>query len=149
MIDTLERMMGTVRRSTILRELGLESNEYVLATLHRPGLVDGASFEPVLESLSRLSEWLPVIFPVHPRTQARMDNATLRPSLRLIPPVGYVDFLALESNARAVVTDSGGVQEETSYLGIPCFTMRDNTERPITAACCAFAASAACLRPAG
>ncbi len=86
----------------------------------------------MLESLARLSEWLPVIFPVHPRTRARIDNDRQHGSLRLIAPVGYVDFLALESNARAVVTDSGGVQEETTHLGVPCFTMRDNTERPIT-----------------
>jgi UDP-N-acetylglucosamine 2-epimerase (non-hydrolysing) len=132
MIDTLELMMDAVGRSTILRDFELESNGYVLATLHRPGLVDGASFEPVLESLARLSEWLPVIFPVHPRTRARIESGRQRGSLRLTAPVGYVDFLSLESNARVVVTDSGGVQEETTYLGVPCFTMRENTERPIT-----------------
>ena len=72
------------------------------------------------------------MFPVHPRTRKRIGPSAVHPQLRLIPPVGYVDFLALEQNARAVITDSGGVQEETTYLGVPCFTMRANTERPVT-----------------
>lgn len=132
MIDTLVRMESAVERSTVLQELGVEPGGYILVTLHRPALVDGAGFDRVLASLARLAAWTPVVFPVHPRTRARIGDAADQPGLRLIAPVGYVDFLALETHARAVVTDSGGVQEETTHLGVPCFTMRANTERPVT-----------------
>jgi UDP-N-acetylglucosamine 2-epimerase (non-hydrolysing) len=101
-------------------------------TLHRPALVDGEGLLEVLSSLERLSRWLPVVFPVHPRTRQRLPGRYSPAALLLIEPVGYVDFLALEAQATAVVTDSGGIQEETSYLGVPCFTMRQNTERPVT-----------------
>ena len=132
MIDTLVQMKPLIAESTIHERLGIERGGYVLVTLHRPALVDGAGLATVLASLAELAAWLPVVFPVHPRTRARLDPGFSAPGLFLTEPTGYVDFLALETHARAVVTDSGGVQEETSHLGIPCFTMRANTERPVT-----------------
>jgi UDP-N-acetylglucosamine 2-epimerase (non-hydrolysing) len=133
MIDTLVRMRPRIDCSSIHDRLRLEPASYVLVTLHRPALVDGASFEPVLERLAHLSESLPVVFPMHPRARAQLP-ASFAPSeaLRLVEPLGYIDFLALEAKARAVLTDSGGVQEETTFLRVPCFTLRANTERPIT-----------------
>jgi UDP-N-acetylglucosamine 2-epimerase (non-hydrolysing) len=102
-------------------------------TLHRPALVDGPELGDVMSALEQLSREMPVIFPVHPRTRRGLDRfAPGGDGLRLVDPIGYIDFLALESNARAVLTDSGGIQEESTFLGVPCFTMRNNTERPIT-----------------
>ncbi len=134
MIDTLVRMLPRIDASDILERLGLVPGGYVLATLHRPGVTDGGLLASVATGLMRLSEQLPVVFPVHPRTRARLAGVQIprAPHLHLLDPVGYVDFLALEAAAAAVLTDSGGVQEETTYLGVPCFTLRDNTERPIT-----------------
>lgn len=134
MIDTLVRMRPLVEKSDVLEGLGLRSGEYVLVTLHRPSLVDTSMFVDVLAALDRLSRWLPVVFPMHPRTRKRAgaSSAAATDRLHLVDPVGYVDFLALESAAAAVVTDSGGVQEETTFLKVPCFTLRDNTERPVT-----------------
>jgi UDP-N-acetylglucosamine 2-epimerase (non-hydrolysing) len=133
MIDTLVLMTERFRRSDVLVRLRLQKHGYLLATLHRPALIDGPLFERVLAALALLSHDLPVVFPMHPRSRARLSVSHERPdSLHLVPPLPYVDFLALEANARAVITDSGGVQEETTYLGVPCFTLRDNTERPIT-----------------
>ena len=134
MIDTLVRMRQHVGRSTVLERLGLERGAYVLVTLHRPRLVEGPLFERTLEALGRLSERIPVVFPMHPRARARIpdDLPGRYRRLALVEPVGYVDFLALQVGAAGVVTDSGGVQEETTYLKVPCFTLRDNTERPIT-----------------
>jgi UDP-N-acetylglucosamine 2-epimerase (non-hydrolysing) len=133
MIDTLVRMQPRIGRSDVLERLGLRAGEYLVVTLHRPALVDGEGFGAVLDALGRLSSTLPVVFPVHPRTRRGLRQRRPHPaSLQLIDPVGYIDFLALESSARAVVTDSGGIQEETTFLGVPCFTMRDNTERPVT-----------------
>jgi UDP-N-acetylglucosamine 2-epimerase (non-hydrolysing) len=133
MIDTLVRMRPKIDRSSIRAKLGLELASYLLVTLHRPALVDGDLFEPTLEALARLSETLPVVFPMHPRTRSRVPASFVCPErLKLVDPVGYIDFLALQSHARAVLTDSGGVQEETTFLRVPCFTLRANTERPIT-----------------
>jgi UDP-N-acetylglucosamine 2-epimerase (non-hydrolysing) len=132
MIDTLVKMKEYFERSAILSRLGLEERSYVLVTLHRPGLVDGHDFDRVLTNLARLAEHVPVVFPVHPRTRQRIGTHSVVPGLVLLEPVGYIDFLALEATARAVITDSGGVQEETTFLGVPCFTMRANTERPVT-----------------
>ena len=132
MIDTLVRMRPAIDSSTVLDRLGLEGTPYLLVTLHRPGLVDGDDFGEVLAALARLADWAPVVFPVHPRTRARLDPAAAHPRLHLMEPVGYVDFLALQAGARGVITDSGGVQEETTFLGIACFTMRAGTERPVT-----------------
>jgi UDP-N-acetylglucosamine 2-epimerase (non-hydrolysing) len=131
MIDTLVRLQPRIARSDVLERLGVEPRGFVLVTLHRPKLVDGALLRRALLALERLGKRLPVVFPLHPRTRTQVTGP--RPAEpRLIDPVGYVDFLALESAAAAVVTDSGGVQEETTYLGVPCFTLRENTERPIT-----------------
>ena len=96
--------------------------------------MDGELLGSAISELSAIAAEMPVLFPVHPRTRARLGDAAadLPGGLHLIEPVGYLDFLSLEADARAVLTDSGGVQEETSYLGVPCFTLRDNTERPIT-----------------
>ena len=134
MIDTLVRMRDRVNQSTVHSHLGIARGNYVLVTLHRPALVDGALLVPTLTSLARLAARVTVVFPMHPRTQARVPPNFRAPGLLLIDPVGYVDFVALESGARAVITDSGGVQEETTFLRIPCFTLRDSTERPVTVA---------------
>jgi UDP-N-acetylglucosamine 2-epimerase (non-hydrolysing) len=133
MIDSLVRMRVRIDQSDIHRRLGIPHGGYLLVTLHRPALVDGPLLPDALDELVALSRRYPVVFPMHPRTRARAS--AFRPSgpfLHLIDPVGYIDFLALESRARAVITDSGGVQEETTFLGVPCFTLRDNTERPVT-----------------
>jgi UDP-N-acetylglucosamine 2-epimerase (non-hydrolysing) len=133
MIDTLVRMWPRVERSRVHERLGLPDAGYLLVTLHRPALVDGPLLVDALAELDRLSRDLPVIFPMHPRTRANAASFwPTSPWLRLIDPVGYIDFLALESHAAAVLTDSGGIQEETTYVGIPCFTLRENTERPVT-----------------
>jgi UDP-N-acetylglucosamine 2-epimerase (non-hydrolysing) len=133
MIDTLVRMRRRVAVSKIHATAGVQRGRYVLVTLHRPALVDGALFHQVMSQLADLSRSLPVVFPMHPRTRARLASDFDAPDeLRLIDPVGYIDFLALQAGAKAVITDSGGVQEETTYLRIPCFTLRDNTERPVT-----------------
>ncbi len=133
MIDSLVRMRPRIEDSDVHRRLNIPADDYLLVTLHRPALVDGPLLKDALAELEALSGLHPVVFPMHPRTRARSHG--FRPSgssLHLIDPVGYVDFLALESRARAVITDSGGVQEETTFLGVPCFTLRDNTERPVT-----------------
>lgn len=133
MIDSLVRMRAQVEHSDVHRRLDIPESGYFLVTLHRPGLVDGPLLTEALTELDALSRLHPVVFPMHPRTRNR--SSAFRPSgpsLHLVDAVGYVDFLALESQARAVITDSGGVQEETTFLGVPCFTLRDNTERPVT-----------------
>ncbi len=135
MIDSLRRMLPAALASSPRRQLGLESRGYVLATLHRPSLVDDAArLSATLAVLGEISERLPVLLPVHPRTEARIDEAGLRvpPGVMALAPLGYLDFIALEAEARLVITDSGGVQEETTALGVPCLTYRDTTERPIT-----------------
>src|SRR5919198_723238 len=117
------------------RSMPEESNRivagYLLVTLHRPALVDGPLLFDAMERLSEVGREMPVVFPVHPRTR-KMLGCRSDPGVTLADPVGYLDFLSLETDAAAVLTDSGGIQEETTYLGIPCFTLRDNTERPVT-----------------
>ncbi len=132
MIDTLVRLRPAIVGSDVNERLGLAPGGYGLVTLHRPALVDGPLFEPALAALERLGRELPLVFPVHPRARSRMPRLPSTPGLRLVEPVGYLDFLALESGAAAVITDSGGVQEETTFLGVPCFTLRETTERPVT-----------------
>jgi UDP-N-acetylglucosamine 2-epimerase (non-hydrolysing) len=133
MIDTLVRMRSRIDRSRVHERMGLEDAGYLLVTLHRPALVDGPLLLDALQELDALSRALPVVFPMHPRTRARAAGFTPRSRwLRLVAPVGYIDFLALEKRAAAVLTDSGGIQEETTFLGVPCFTLRENTERPVT-----------------
>ncbi len=133
MIDTLVRLRPRIAASTIHAELGLARRNYLLVTLHRPALVDGPTFPRVMGALADLARSLPVVFPVHPRTRAQLpDDLAHAPGLHLVDPIGYVDFLALETAASGVLTDSGGVQEETTFLRVPCFTLRENTERPVT-----------------
>ena len=132
MIDTLVAMEPRFRGLGAAAALGLSAGEYLLVTLHRPALVDGPMLREVLCALGRVARELPVVFPVHPRTRKMIAPATLDPSVHLLEPLGYLEFLSLESDAAGVLTDSGGVQEETTYLGVPCFTLRDNTERPVT-----------------
>jgi UDP-N-acetylglucosamine 2-epimerase (non-hydrolysing) len=132
MIDTLVRLRPRIRASDVQRRLGVSPRGYVLVTLHRPKLVDGPLLKEALKSLAALSHELSVVFPVHPRTRAQMDGVPDAPDLHMLDPVGYIDFLALEAGSAAVLTDSGGVQEETTFLRVPCFTLRETTERPIT-----------------
>ena len=131
MIDTLVSLEGRFRAADTARRLGLDAGEYLLVTLHRPALVDGPLLEVAMRQLGEVARELPVVFPVHPRTRKMLGDAERR-GVTLTEPVGYLDFLSLEASARAVLTDSGGIQEETTYLGIPCFTLRANTERPVT-----------------
>ncbi len=131
MIDTLVALEPRFRERRAARAFGLEPGSYLLVTLHRPALVDGPLLAEAMVALERVCEAMPVVFPVHPRTR-KMLGAGNTGSLRLIDPVGYLDFLSLEADAAAVLTDSGGIQEETTFLGVPCFTLRDNTERPVT-----------------
>lgn len=139
MIDSLLKYLPRSDKSTILKDLSLSEREYAVLTLHRPINVDDpTTFARILESLETISRRLPIIFPVHPRTRKTInklgfaDRISTIGGLRLIEPVGYVDFLRLNSRARLVLTDSGGIQEETTVLGIPCMTLRESTERPIT-----------------
>ena len=139
MIDALRQFLPLAQKSIIGNELGLlDGNGFVpfaVLTLHRPSNVDSAqTLEQLLSAIDAVAEELPVIFPVHPRTQDRLKDthAKHHPRLRLIPPIGYLDFLCLLERAALVLTDSGGIQEETTALGVPCLTLRENTERPIT-----------------
>jgi len=113
---------------------GLEPGGYLLVTLHRPALVDGPMLQDVVAGLDAVARELPVLFPAHPRTRGMLEAAgvTASPGLRIVEPLGYLDFLNLLSAAAGVLTDSGGIQEESTYLGVPCLTLRDNTERPVT-----------------
>jgi UDP-N-acetylglucosamine 2-epimerase (non-hydrolysing) len=131
MIDSLVALQALIRDRGAAASLGVEPGSYVLVTLHRPALVDGPLLADAMDSLSVVAGELPVVFPVHPRTRKMLGGVDY-PGVTLTDPVGYLDFLSLESDAAAVLTDSGGIQEETTYLGIPCFTLRDNTERPVT-----------------
>ena len=133
MIDTLVALEERIRAAGSAAELGLEPGSYALVTLHRPALVDGPLLGETVAQLAALAQQMPVVFPVHPRTRKMMEGLEPdAPGLHLIDPLGYLDFLSLVADAHAVLTDSGGIQEETTYLGIPCFTLRDNTERPVT-----------------
>jgi len=130
MIDTLRANEDAALALEAWREFGLEPGGYVLVTLHRPRLVDDADLlARTIAALDDVSEALPVIFPVHPRTRRNLEGST---RVLLTEPLPYRQFLSLEAKAAAVVTDSGGIQEETTVLRIPCFTLRQNTERPIT-----------------
>lgn len=133
MIDTLLANLDRARRRPVLADLGVEPGGYGLVTLHRPATVDDPDvFSGVLHALGRIAERLPLVFPIHPRTRQHIRASGPPAGVRLVDPAGYLDFVALEAGARLVVTDSGGVQEETTVLGVPCLTVRDNTERPIT-----------------
>jgi len=140
MIDALVRFRTRARRHDPAAALGI-APPYGVLTLHRPSNVDHtATLEPLLRAVGEASHRVPIIFPVHPRTRDRLDRSGLGaaltgfPGLRPTPPLGYLDMLALMERAHLVLTDSGGVQEETTYLGVPCLTLRDTTERPATVA---------------
>ena len=132
MIDTLCRLEPQFRRLRVAEQLGLQSRRFVLVTLHRPSLVDGPLLHEVLEQLQAVGQRVPVVFPVHPRTRQRIPGLPEYPDIRFLAPLGYLEFLSLEADAGAVLTDSGGIQEETTFLGVPCFTLRATTERPVT-----------------
>jgi UDP-N-acetylglucosamine 2-epimerase (non-hydrolysing) len=145
MIDCLERYRPLWQRSDIRRRLGVDDRAYGVMTLHRPSNVDDpAMLERLMEGLVDIGRQIPLIFPVHPRTRQRLasldiplvgslkDAASNGKGILCVEPLGYVDFMALAAGARIVLTDSGGLQEEATVLGIPCLTMRENTERPAT-----------------
>ena len=134
MIDSLFRLMEDVNRPAVLGRNAVKSRDFVLVTLHRPALVDDPErLGPTMDVLAGLADSLPVIFPVHPRTRDRLAGTGAGwGKVILTPPMDYDDFIGLEAEARLVITDSGGVQEETTVLGTPCLTYRTTTERPIT-----------------
>jgi UDP-N-acetylglucosamine 2-epimerase (non-hydrolysing) len=139
MIDTLYRNLERASASDVLTRFNLEAKQFCAMTLHRPSNVDDRqTLEGILDALGVVFERFPLIFPVHPRTRARLEAFGLMERLKaqnnliLTEPLGYLDFLRLYSTSRLVLTDSGGIQEETTALGIPCLTLRENTERPIT-----------------
>jgi UDP-N-acetylglucosamine 2-epimerase (non-hydrolysing) len=139
MIDTLNKNIQKARESNILSVLNLNGNDFAVLTLHRPSNVDDpVIFGRILDALTIIQNDMPVIFPIHPRTRKNLVSCSLgkrleeMPGFRLTDPLGYLDFLKLMSNAKVVLTDSGGIQEETAILNIPCLTLRENTERPIT-----------------
>ena len=134
MIDSLHRMLPRALKSPVLDSLGLSKKRFGLLTLHRPSNVDNPKrFSEILDVLAEIAGTLPLIFPVHPRTRASVVNGAGRyDNIRFIDPLGYSDFVCLMANSFVVFTDSGGVQEETTVLGVPCLTLRENTERPVT-----------------
>ena len=139
MIDSLEMLRGRIEREQIFSSLGLESGGYGVVTLHRPANVDPPDMlKKICLSLADIAKKIPFVFPVHPRTMKNLETygylSLLNGSsnLRLMEPLSYLSFMNLVFNCRLVITDSGGIQEETTYLGIPCLTLRENTERPVT-----------------
>jgi UDP-N-acetylglucosamine 2-epimerase (non-hydrolysing) len=137
MIDTLFRYREEACKSDLLERLRLERDGYAALTLHRPSNVDDeGTLTMLLDAMARIQAEIPVIFPVHPRTRRRLEALAtvlpVMPGLRLVDPLPYLEFVALMAHARCVLTDSGGIQEETTALGIPCLTLRNSTERPIT-----------------
>ena len=139
MIDSLAHFREQAARSRVLDELGLEKKSYLLTTMHRPHNVDHETgLRDITTILQRAAERLPVVFPMHPRTRNNLQKFGMLDAVRriaglhLLEPQGYLEFLHLMDNARLIITDSGGIQEETTYLRVPCLTFRDTTERPIT-----------------
>jgi UDP-N-acetylglucosamine 2-epimerase (non-hydrolysing) len=139
MIDSVMANIAQARAGAALARFGVAAKGFALATLHRPSNVDDSErLARLVQVLSRIAQQLPVVFPVHPRTRARLQAAQISEAalqqngLFLSEPLGYLEFLQLQDAAKLVITDSGGVQEETTALGVPCLTVRDNTERPIT-----------------
>ena len=139
MIDTLQKNREEAEKSVILDKLRLNGDGFAVMTLHRPANVDNSQvFGQILDALEIIQKDIPIIFPIHPRTKNNLLSTALgrrvqeMPGLRLIDPLGYLDFLKLMSNAYVVLTDSGGIQEETTILKVPCLTLRENTERPVT-----------------
>jgi len=139
MIDTLLSHREKADASNVLATLGVEPRKYGVLTLHRPSNVDdAATMLRILKAVGEIGKDLPIVLPIHPRTVGRVAGLGLKaalegtPGLRVVPPFGYLDFLKLQAEARLVLTDSGGVQEETTVLRVPCLTVRENTERPVT-----------------
>jgi UDP-N-acetylglucosamine 2-epimerase (non-hydrolysing) len=139
MIDSLEMLRETIQKQTAYEEMGLKAGEYGLLTLHRPSNVDDPKIlERLCQTLIRIAQKIPLIFPIHPRTRKNIESLQLMPALEkeegllISGPINYIRFMNLVFNCRFALTDSGGIQEETTYLGIPCLTLRPNTERPIT-----------------
>ncbi|MDX6614451.1 MAG: hypothetical protein QOD75_3637 [Blastocatellia bacterium] len=138
MIDSLVKHLAAAKNSRAALELGVAGKDYVVVTLHRPANVDEReTLTRIVGALAEIAQRLPVIFPVHPRTRKTISDFGLEEEIakhdvRLIAPLAYLDFLNVYSGARLVLTDSGGIQEETTFLRIPCLTLRENTERPIT-----------------
>ena len=139
MIDTMVRMRHRAGSSSVREDLGLVPGGYAVATLHRPSNVDDVkTLEGISQAFSRIQRRIPIVFPVHPRTRKRIESSGLAPAFAgmdrvyMSGPMGYLDLLRLLEGARMVLTDSGGLQEETTVLHVPCLTLRDNTERPIT-----------------
>jgi UDP-N-acetylglucosamine 2-epimerase (non-hydrolysing) len=139
MIDTLMAMLPQVRNASILSTLDLQHEQHVVITLHRPSNVDDPlQLAILLDEIGKMSEHFDIIWPIHPRTKARIEsigkfgNLEANPSIHITKPLGYIDFMKCIYESRMVVTDSGGIQEETTWLGVPCITLRPNTERPIT-----------------
>src|SRR5262245_14777029 len=133
MIDTLFRCRERAAASTVIERLGLSRRGYAVLTLHRPSNVDEPErLARTLAALAAIHADLPFVFPVHPRTAARLGALASTPGLRAVAPLPYLDFVQLMAHAACVLTDSGGIQEETTALGVPCLTLRTNTERPIT-----------------
>jgi len=139
MIDCFELMRSQIENSNILKTRGLFDKDFGVVTLHRPSNVDDPLlFSKIIDCLLNITTDLPLIFPIHPRTKTNlhkfnlMEKITSNPGISLTEPMSYVQFMSLVMNSRIVITDSGGIQEETTYLNIPCVTLRDTTERPIT-----------------
>jgi UDP-N-acetylglucosamine 2-epimerase (non-hydrolysing) len=137
MIDSLVHFMPIIDKSKILEKLNLAEGEYILSTFHRPSNVDTKKdLEELVRAINRIASLGKLVFPVHPRTRNNMIGfdifENIDKNVILLDPIGYIEFLCLTKNARLVITDSGGIQEETTYLGVQCITVRDNTERPIT-----------------
>lgn len=134
MIDTLLKQMPRFKQPEVWTKLNLKEKEYIVMTLHRPANVDQESkLKDLIDTIVKSSKGLPLVFPVHPRTAKMLQNIGIEaPNLYLIDPLSYLEFNYLVKNARAVITDSGGITEETTVMGIPCMTLRDNTERPET-----------------
>jgi UDP-N-acetylglucosamine 2-epimerase (non-hydrolysing) len=139
MIDSLEMLRDKIQEQAAYSEFGLMPGDYGIVTLHRPSNVDDqAALKSICETFTRVAREIPLIFPVHPRTRKNLEQNGLfsllneSPGVHAVEPLNYIRFMNLVVNCRLAITDSGGIQEETTYLGIPCLTMRPNTERPIT-----------------
>jgi UDP-N-acetylglucosamine 2-epimerase (non-hydrolysing) len=139
MIDSLLNNLPQAKKSSIITQINLDHQPYALLTLHRPSNVDDQeTFDSILTALEQIEQKIPIIFPIHPRSRKMLeqfhfgDRIEHMKNFKLIDPLGYLDFLYLMEYAKFVLTDSGGIQEETTVLGIPCLTLRKNTERPVT-----------------
>jgi len=139
MVDTLLRFKNKYRSTSVLFQMKIREKEYALLTLHRPSNVDNAkNFTPIIDAIEEIQARIKIIFPVHPRTRKQIKNMNLEDrftnmqNVVLVEPLGYLDFMGLFTNSKFVLTDSGGIQEESTVLNIPCLTLRENTERPIT-----------------